>query len=338
MLLCLVSCGSRSPLPDLHARDASGPPDTPPDAKSDAPSPPPPLDCFGVGETLLATNESAPTAIAIDATHVYWASSPSGCADGKIRRMPKAGGPIVTLAANQPNPRALAVDDERVYFYDGCGSGLLRSVPKQGGPIVDHPIVVEPTHDARVLALDSQNIYFNDYGVLRIPKNGGPQSEVDNHDFVYGVAADDAGVHWIGPLGGGPTYGVFAYHAGDPGPTLLAQPSVVNGGIAIDSQTIFFAGGIGIQRIARTGGPVSLVIAAEPHEIALDESFVYWSEGYSGSGGHSIKKVPKIGGNATVLATGDGAYLDLAVDDRCVYWADLYGHRIGRVPTNPGDG
>jgi hypothetical protein len=326
-LVCLVSCGSRTPLPELHARDAAGPTDGSPDG-----IPPSVPGCFGAGETLLATGEFAPTSIAVDATHVYWAISGHGCSDGAIRRMPKAGGEIQTLAPGQPNPRALVVDTERVHFLNGCGTGLLRSVPKQGGPIADHPTGLGPFHDARALAQDAENLYFNDYGVLRIEKAGGPPIEVDNHDYVYGLAADDSAVHWIGPIGGGPSYGVFRWAQGDPGATLLAEPTDVGSGIALDASFVYFAGGIGIQRIARTGGVLELVIAADPWQIAVDAESVYWTEGFLGSGGHSIRKVSKALGEEQVLATGDGAYVTLAVDDRCVYWADLYGHVIGRVP------
>jgi hypothetical protein len=191
--------------------------------------------------------------------------------------------------------------------------------------------VVDLSETARVLAVDSVNVYFNDYGVLRIPKNGGAESIVDANDFVYALAADDNGVTWIGPIGGTEPYGVFAYHVGDPSQTLLATVDNVGSGIAIDAETVFFVGGPGISRISRNGGTVSSVITANPWKLAVDESFVYWSEGVAGNSS-SIHKVPKTGGEPTTIMSGTGAYLDLVVDERCVYWTDLYGNRVSRTP------
>ena len=329
LLLWLTSCGSRTALEvasgseGSDAGDAGGLEDAPPDA-------PVVHDCFGAGETVLAPEEPSPTAIAVDATHVYWATAGADCSEGWIRSVPKAGGPIATLASGEPNPRAIAIDAERVYFYDGCGTGLLRSVPKRGGPVIDHPIVV--SGNAEVIAVDSTNIYFNDYGLMRIPKEGGGQVEVDNQDYVYALTADDGGAYWMGPMGGGFTYGLFAYHQGDPGATLLATPDSAGQGIAIDAETIFFATSPGILRMPRAGGAASTVTAAFAWHVAVDESFVYWTDGVSESGGYSVNKAPKLGGSTTTLATGTGAYLSLAVDDGCVYWANLYGGTISRAP------
>lgn len=304
--------------------DAGDLDDAPPDA------PPPEGGCFGAGETVLAPDEEWPTSIAIDATHVYWALDGIGCDGGRIRAMPKAGGPIVTLASDQPNPRALAVDQERVYFYDGCGTGLLRSVPKRGGAVLDHALVVGDS-DARVIALDSQNIYFNDVGVLSTPKSGGSPVEIDNQNFVYALAADDGGVYWTGLLGNTTPYAVFAYHQGDAAPTFLGSPSDASQGIAIDAETIFFTSNDGIQRIPREGGSFSTFIDAPAWRLAVDEEFVYWTDGFAADD-HSVNKMPKAGGDKTVLATGKGGYVALAVDDHCVYWASMYGAFVGRAP------
>src|SRR5436189_3536444 len=69
--------------------------------------------CFGAGTTVLATGETLPMAIALDATYVYWATSGRECRGGQIRRAPKAGGPVVTLADDQADPVALVVDATR---------------------------------------------------------------------------------------------------------------------------------------------------------------------------------------------------------------------------------
>lgn len=333
--LLAAHCGSRSglgtlPTPDevtLPPPQDAGADDSSPDVKVDVVVP---VDCFGAGATVLAPGQASPTDIAVDETHVYWTVSGSGCSDGSVRRMPKAGGLIETLASDEPNPRRLVLDQDRVYYYDGCGSGLLRSVPKAGGAIHTYPIAVKESGDA--LAVTAKDIYFSDYGVLRIPKGGGTQIAVDGQNYVYDLAADDEGAYWIGLVGGGPAYAVRSHHAGQSGATLLATPDSIGNSIALDATSIYFSSSPGIRRMPKLGGTPVVVTSASTWRLAVDESFVYWTDGFSGSGGFSVNKVPKTGGPTTELVSGEGAYVSLAVDDRCVYWANLYGGEIGRAP------
>lgn len=342
--LVLLGCGGRTELlVGARASDAGTSSDAIGDGSeaSDAPSDQDaasdaPVDvllpgCFGAGPTTLASGQTEPVAIAVDRTHVYWATSGNDCAHGAIHSVPKAGGTVVTLASNQPDPRAIAVDGSRVYFYDGCASGKLRSVSKQGGAIRDYPIQVDPNEDARVLAVDSRSIYFNSYGVLSIPKAGGPQAVVDDRDFVYALAADDSGVFWVGPVGGGPSYGVFAALPGVPSRQILSLNDVGES-MAMDASSIFFESSGGIESVSKNGGPAHTVVQpAAAWKLAVDDQFVYWSEGVV-SETYSIRKAPKAGGVATELISGAGSYVDLAVDARCVYFANMYGGQIGRAP------
>lgn len=337
LTLLSAACGSRSgldgfvaagPSVDASPSDAAGVEDT---AAVDAPSDVHVLPgCFGAAQTLLAAEQGAVSAIAIDATHVYWAAPGSSCNDGAIRRMAKSGGPIETLASGQPNPRAIAVDESRVYFYDGCGTGLLRNVPKSGGAVYDYGVATGG--NAEVIAVDSENVYFNDYGVLRVPKAGGKQVELDNANYVYALTADEAGVYWIGLTGGTAPYNVFAWHQGDAAPTLLGTSGQIGTDVAIDPTTIFFGTSPGISRMPRTGGPISSVVTAPAWRVAVDEAFVYWTDGFTG-GDYTVNKIAKSGGGATtMIASGSGGYVDLAVDERCVYWANMYGGTIERAP------
>lgn len=335
--LLLCACGARSGLEQIHEDRADAAPVRDADARDvfevdvevDADVP----DCPCTGAALLSSVSSSPTAIAVDRTHVYYATSGSGCTDGTIERVPKCGGPVEVLAADEPNPRAIALDAERVYYYDSCSSGLLRSVPKAGGPIRDYTISVSDS--GRALAVGGDNIYFSDYGLLRMPTAGGTQTVINDADYVYMVAADERGAYWLGPIGGGPTFGVFAYRRGETGSTRLATPSSVGNAIAIDDDTIFFSASSGIARMPREGGAITNVAASSTSwRIAVDARFVYWTVGFAGSGGYTVNKAPKSGGESTVIGSGDGAYVDIAVDENCAYVADLYGNEIRSFPTS----
>jgi hypothetical protein len=74
------------------------------------------------GFKVLASKEELPTAIAVDATHLYWGSSRSGT----LRRMPKEGGAVETLAEGQGVIGAIA-STERYIFWSAA---KLRRMPR----------------------------------------------------------------------------------------------------------------------------------------------------------------------------------------------------------------
>jgi len=338
LAVATAACGSRTGLDgagaaplDAGVHDATSPDAdaAPVAADAVAPDGPPVPDVRGcplVGQATLSKAEPFPTGIAVDATQVYWATTASTCDSGLIRSFPKAGGVVATLADGQANPRALIVDATSVYWYNGCGTGVLRSAPLGGGPAHDYPTQIAVAEDARVLAADSRNLYFNDYGVLGIPKAGGAQFVIDDTDFVYGLAADDRGVYWLGPIGGGPAMAVFAYPAGATAPTQLVMEEVGEA-FAMDTGWLYFYGA-GIQRVPRGGGPVETLLAGpvSAGDIAVDGTSLYWAEGYPSGSSYAIHRMPAGGGADTVIAKGDGWVYRLAVDEHCVYW------------TNPGAG
>jgi hypothetical protein len=150
---------------------------------------------------------------------------------------------------------------------------------------------------------------------------------------VYAVAADARGVFWGGPARASSSFVVFAHHPGDAEPTVLARPSDLSNHLTIDDDFVYFFGSSNIWRVPRGGGETTFVVSSRTgHRMAVDESFVYWTVGYSGSGGYTVSKAPKSGGEAIEIGSGDGAYVDIAVDDRCVYLADLYGDEVRSLP------
>jgi hypothetical protein len=74
--------------------------------------------------TLAGVDSPGP--LATDATAVYFV----GKTDGSIRKVPKSGGPVVILAKGQPAPRAIAVDETRVYFTNAGPNGNVLWVAK----------------------------------------------------------------------------------------------------------------------------------------------------------------------------------------------------------------
>lgn len=120
--------------------------------------------------TPIVTAAHDPGALALDDTHVYFGEAlDSGPV---LRRVPKGGGAVATLAPGRP--LAIAVDEAFVYWSDP-EAHALRRVPKTGGAAItlyENPGFAGP----RVLALDNTSVFFADDsdGIYRVPKAGGP--------------------------------------------------------------------------------------------------------------------------------------------------------------------
>lgn len=73
-----------------------------------------------------------PIALALDAERVYWADVGPNPGEGAIHAAAKACGARTTLARDQVNPRAVAVDGTHVYWVGDEG---LARVAKGGGAV-----------------------------------------------------------------------------------------------------------------------------------------------------------------------------------------------------------
>jgi hypothetical protein len=88
-----------------------------------------------------------------------------------------------------------------------------------------------------------------------------------------------------------------------------------------------------------TAGPETLADKLDsPHDLAIDDSFVYFVEDDSDEG--TVKKVAKTGGNVTTLASNLAEPLAIAVDSTHVYWLERNNGsngRLAKVSKNGGN-
>jgi sugar lactone lactonase YvrE len=84
----------------------------------------------GSTPTVVASNAGSPSAIAVDATHVYWADYAPDT--GTIRRVTRTGGDVETLASAQERPADLVIDGSSIYWITerGDGTGAIWKLPK----------------------------------------------------------------------------------------------------------------------------------------------------------------------------------------------------------------
>jgi hypothetical protein len=89
--------------------------------------------CPGAPFTVALTQGAIPFTVALDATHVYWATATSktSARPGEVLAADKSGSSVTTLASKQETPYLLTVDDSSVFWTDQS-RGVVLGVPKGG--------------------------------------------------------------------------------------------------------------------------------------------------------------------------------------------------------------
>ncbi|RME48607.1 MAG: hypothetical protein D6791_02860, partial [Chloroflexi bacterium] len=105
--------------------------------------------------------------LAVDDAYVYWTEGKVGNkllnqpGSGAVRRVPKAGGPVQTLADagdGIDNAYGIALDATYVYWTE-LGTGRVRRVAKTGGAVTDY-LDPDPGHMAQALAVNDSHIFW----------------------------------------------------------------------------------------------------------------------------------------------------------------------------------
>jgi len=240
---------------------------------------------------LLAGEQPGPSAIALDATHLYWNHAGSGL----IRRMPRSGGAVETVydGGGELGGRSIALDADAVYFDQGWD---VKRVAKRGGPatqlgpldslpavlVADDEAVYSVTHatvarhakgggDTRFLAngsdiwdvaVDATHVYWvSDDGVLRVPKKGGATQTLARGRFRFArIALFGNDVYW----GDGGLGGVFTVPKEGGGARFVAHAWSIGGTrLVVDGRGIWTVHGDGqIDRVdPRTGKSIIYAVA-----------------------------------------------------------------------------
>jgi hypothetical protein len=248
----------------------------------------------GGATTTLASFTYYPEGLAVDTSHVFWASSSFSLDGGFIESAPTSGGSPATIASGLSNPAAIATDGTNVYFtaatatsYCSAGvtpcTGYVLSMPVGGGTI--STLASSPGLGVSLFLAHGQLYWTTGDGrVLTVPTSGGTPRQLA-YEVTYGLAvvADQAAAYWTNSAGE-------------------------------------------VKRLPLDGGKPTVLAAGQTPiaALAVDESSVYWinlSGTCSVPGAPcGVLKVPIDGGPVTVIPSPDGGAFDgLAVDDTSLY-------------------
>jgi hypothetical protein len=261
--------------------------------------------------STLAVGQSSPMGIAFDRANIYWTndSVPTShgiYSGGAVMRLSIDGGFPTTLQTfgGVAKPYGIAVDDENVYFT--LQAGAVMKAPLDGG----EAITLANSRPAPTgLALDSQNVYWEDIGgVFAVPIGGGLVTPLSS-GFVNGsdggqfnswfLTIDGSSAYWAGEANSGPS-AVFKVALGGGTTTTVASFPDAPFGIAVYGNEIYWTtigtghGATGaIMKASINGGAVTTLASQQqvPTAIAVDAKNVYWIN--SGDGDGTVMQMPK---------------------------------------------
>lgn len=238
---------------------------------------------------VLATAQAWPDAIAVDATHVYWANAGAedSSSGGVIRKVPIGGGAIVTLAAELDSPSGIAVDATSVYWMTATD---ILSTSIEGGPVVTLATGQTPVS----IALDSSSVYWANGAIpsslMKVSTSGGVVTTLTSAP-MFGLAADVIGSIAVS---GGYVYWatgdefVMALSLSDGSISTLATNQAAATGLVVDATDLFWGTGSGpngaIMRLPLTGGTPTTVARQGAISIGLNASLIGWTDLNWGSG------------------------------------------------------
>jgi hypothetical protein len=192
------------------------------------------LDKRGATLTVLTEGQTSPRDLAIDATDVFFVTTP-----GEVKRVPKSGGPAVTLAHDQRRVTHIAVDGEHVFWLSGAVDGQTEGEVTRASKDGSHPVAL--AHGIRepgALAIDDTDVYWIDRAqglVQRIGKDGGTVRALAKEQWnANQLALDEGWVWWqVGER-------ILRVRKTGGAPILWVKAAFTVGGMAADANTLYF--------------------------------------------------------------------------------------------------
>jgi hypothetical protein len=261
------------------------------------------------GGTPIEVGGVSGETMALDATHAYFV----GGIRGTVMKMPKEGGPMVTIVTDEKEPTSVAVDSSGVYWgnwssYDTApvADGSIVRSDSDGANVTP---LAESLIYVRGIALDADNVYWvsADETLYRLPKTGGTSVAIATGLYdPSGPVIDEDGIYVRvrnrpdDPMGEDSI--VRANRDGGDTEVLVSERYGI-GGIDVHAGFVYYTRSGGfvscdrpsgvVRRVSTAGGnPVDLAVEqSDPASLAVNQTGVYWTNGNAAS--HECKTIVK---------------------------------------------
>ncbi|TKC98117.1 hypothetical protein [Polyangium fumosum] len=287
---------------------------------------------------LFASGQNYPSSLVLTADEVLWTNNTGG----DIMRQSKAGSVPTPFVKGQKGPSELVERDGVLFWCNTDGNSI--STAKLGDPAGGFGQKIVDVNSPIRLATDGATLFIATTQILlRAPVTGGAVSDLVTDQEWYGNISQAAGithhegmVYFSEYLGGRaarvPAAGGVP-HVLAPGPGMLGQIAVDKSGVSwvsIEASAtkvwVSDHAGSGATSIFQ-GGKVT---AFSLPKIVTDDEAIYFSMDTVDTGGSALRRKTKAGADvARVLASGQEAVVDIAVDATHLYW--ISGSSILRV-------